>query len=85
MASQQAWDDFCALKASEDCLEGELARAKDDIGKLEALVGAIVADPARAAEAVALADQHPEWTSAHVLDVYNRLLVVRTAISGQGF
>lgn len=86
MATQQAWDDFCALKAQVGYAEGELSNVvKDSIDKLEVLVSGLVADPARAASVIALADQHPHWTSAHIFEVYNKLLTVRTAIIAQGF
>lgn len=86
MASQQAWDDFNALKSSAGYLEGELSGVvKDSINKMETLIGVVVVDAPRAAEVVALADTHPVWTSAHILDVYNRLLAVRAALIAQGF
>ncbi|MCK7475654.1 MAG: hypothetical protein MZV49_24230 [Rhodopseudomonas palustris] len=69
MATQQAWDDFEALKSKVGYIEGELSGVEDAIGKLETLVNAISADPTRTAEAVALADQHPHWTSAHILNL----------------
>lgn len=86
MASQQAWDDFCALKAQVGYIDGELSNTvKDSINKLEALIAVIVADGPRAAEVVALADTHPVWTSTYILDLYNKMLAVRTAIIAQGF
>jgi hypothetical protein len=86
MATQQAWDDFCALKSQVGFIDGELTNCvKDSISKLEVLVAAIVADPVRAAEAIALADQHPTWTSAHILDLFGRMQTVKAAIIAQGF
>lgn len=86
MATQQAWDDWNALKSQIQFIEGELTNCiKDAVNKLELQVNTITADPTRTAEAAALADTHPHWTTAHILDLYNRMLAVRAAIIAQGF
>lgn len=85
MATQQAWDDFNALKSSIQFIEGECSNCvKDTTNKLEVLINTIVADPARAAEVIALADQHPHWTSTHLLELYNKFLAIRATIIAQG-
>jgi len=86
MATQQAWDDFSAVKSQVTYIEGELSVCiKDAVHKLQVLVEAIVADQARAAAVAALADQHPTHTTAYLLDKYAKILAVRDALVGQGF
>ncbi|MCK7508919.1 MAG: hypothetical protein MZV70_36090 [Desulfobacterales bacterium] len=55
------------------------------MNKTETFVGLIVADPTRTAEVAALADTHPIWTTANLLDLYNKALAVRATIIAQGF
>jgi hypothetical protein len=86
MAEQQAWDDFCTLKAQMEYFEGQISTCiKGELSKLQSEVAAILADPARTAACVALADQHPKWTAAAMLAYNDKLMALKAYLSAQGF
>jgi hypothetical protein len=86
VATQQAWDDFLGLKGLVEFIEGDLGvNLKNSFIQMDALFNAIVADPVRAAEAIALADLHPEWTSAALLARVTAYQGLRDYLGAQGF
>jgi len=86
MATEQAWADFNYLKSELSFIPGVVSNSvKLEIKRLEDGVAEILADPARTAAAAALADQHPVYTSAYLLDAFNRLVALKAAIIANGF
>ena len=86
MAEQQAWDDFNLLKGQFEYLEGQISTClKNELEKIEGEVQEIMADPARIAAVVALADQHPRWTAAAMIAYNEKLMALKATLAAQGF
>jgi hypothetical protein len=86
MATEQAWSDFNTLKSQMEYFQGQLSVClKGELIKVQAEAEAIMGDPGRLAAVTALADQHPEWTSAAIADYYNKLMALQAYLVAQGF
>jgi hypothetical protein len=86
MATQQAWDDFLGLTSQVKGLDTDTGGAiRGKLLSLKALFEAIAADPERTAAAIALADQHPVYTSAKLTADVGRYLALHDWLSANGY
>uniref|UniRef100_A0A6M3IZK5 Uncharacterized protein n=1 Tax=viral metagenome TaxID=1070528 RepID=A0A6M3IZK5_9ZZZZ len=86
MATQQAWDDFEALKliiqVTNIEIDGTLKAYLDTANQLKA---DIVDDPERAATVAPIANAHPIYTPVYISTGINKLVVLRTFMINNGY
>jgi hypothetical protein len=86
MASQQAWNDFEGIKSRIAVINSELAGSlRGCLEELYDLYSAITADPARLAEAVALADTNPVYNSTYLSEQAGKLIALRSWLIANGY
>jgi hypothetical protein len=86
MATEQAWDDFDALRNSLDFLSAEFGSTlRPAFDKLSDDYTEITADPDRTAAAVVVADIHYYWTAAKLLEMITKYLALRDYLVANGF
>lgn len=90
MASQQTWDDFEGIRNQVAVINCELAGSlRGYLEELYNLYSAIIVDPARLAEVVALADAHPVFNSAYLAEQAaeqaGKLIALRSWLIANGY
>ena len=86
MATEQAWDDFEALKGSLEFISAQLnATLRPAFTKLNDDYTDIVSDPARVAAAAEVANLHYLWTAATIQAEISRALALRDYLIANNF
>lgn len=86
MATQQAWDDVLLLAGLIQSLDNEVGEAvHGKLLSLKAVFEAIIADPTRTANAVALADEHPVYNSAKIIADVGKFMALHDWLTANGY